>query len=173
MYNEKNISTKSDKEKTGTWFSCENGNQKRTQDPGPAAGKRQTPAGSGNTIEIGGIKGERFPKELRISRKTEFDAVFKKGRRIVAGQLLLFVKDNGFGIPRIGIAAGKRYGKAVERNRARRIVREIFRRFIRKALPAVDIVVVVRSNRGRLGFDRCLEDMRSGLKRYLQTSKGD
>ena len=170
MYNEKNISTKPDKKKAETRISCQDENKKRTQDSGPQARERTSPSGSQHTIEIDGIMGEGFPGTLRLHHRTEFDEVFKQGRRISAGHLLFFVKSNGLAFPRIGIAAGKRYGNAVERNRARRIVREIFRRKIRHTLESVDIVVVVRSKRGRLEFDRCLKDMRYGLKNYVNTA---
>lgn len=173
MYNETNISTKPDKKKAGTWVSCQDENKKRSQDSGPSAGKGTTPPGSQHTIEIVGIKGERFPGALKLLHKSQFDEVFKRGRRIAAGHLLFFVKPNGLRVPRIGIAVGKRYGKAVERNRARRIVREIFRRAIRQTLESVDIVAVVRSNRGKLEFNGCLGDMHKGLKDYVKTSTRD
>jgi ribonuclease P protein component len=52
----------------------------------------------------------------------------------------VFVLANRLPIGRLGIAATKRLGGAVERNRAKRLIREVFRRH--KIAPGFDIVVV-------------------------------
>ena len=50
------------------------------------------------------------------------------------------------GAPRLGVIAGKRVlRRAVDRNRAKRVIRESFR-CAKVGLPAVDIVVQVRSD---------------------------
>jgi ribonuclease P protein component len=49
---------------------------------------------------------------------------------------------NSVGGPRLGITASRKVGNAVVRNRLKRRVREIFRRWPgRRNLPAVDVVV--------------------------------
>ena len=173
VYNEKNISTKPDKKKALTRLSGQDENKERSQNSFPQAGKGTSSTGSQHTIEIAGRLGERFPVRVRLLHKGQFDLMFRRGTRIVKGHLLFFVRPNNLGIPRIGIAAGKRYGKSVERNKARRIIREVFRRFIRQCLSGVDIVAVVRSNREELDFYNCLGDMRSGLARYCKNSAKD
>lgn len=52
----------------------------------------------------------------------------------------MFLLANEHGIGRLGIAATKKLGGAVFRNRAKRLIREIFRR--NKIAPAFDVVVV-------------------------------
>lgn len=70
-----------------------------------------------------------FPKERRLRRKQDFDAVFATARRISGDGLTLRYVNNGLGCSRLGCMIGKKSGNAVERNRLRRIFKEIFRTF--------------------------------------------
>ena len=70
----------------------------------------------------------------------EFQRVYEQGTRIHARYATLFVRPNEFGVGRLGIAATRKLGGAVVRNRAKRLIREVFRR--NKIAPGYDIVVV-------------------------------
>ena len=85
---------------------------------------------------------------------------------MVTGHLVVFIRPNGLGHPRLGVAAGRRYGKAVKRNRAKRIVREVFRTRLKRELSAVDVVVLVRSSAGELKFNDAKREMDRALKWY-------
>jgi len=64
----------------------------------------------------------------------------------------LFVRPNGLSLARIGIIASKRVApRAVDRNRAKRLVREVFRK-LRHRLEGVDVVVELRRCPSQ-GFD--------------------
>jgi len=54
----------------------------------------------------------------------------------------MFLLPNELGIGRLGIAATRKLGGAVERNRAKRLIREVFRR--NKIAQGFDIVIVPR-----------------------------
>lgn len=56
--------------------------------------------------------------------------------------MTLFVMLNGTETARLGVAATRKLGSAVERNRAKRRARELFRR--RKKIGGLDIVIVPR-----------------------------
>jgi len=56
--------------------------------------------------------------------------------------MTLFVMVNGTDAPRLGVAATRKLGSAVERNRAKRRARELFRR--RTTIGGLDIVIVPR-----------------------------
>lgn len=87
----------------------------------------------------------RFPRTARLGRKADFDAAFAAGRRASAEGLLVVVRPNGLEIRRLGVSVGRRFGGAVRRNRAKRLLREAFR-LSRESLPAgIDVVAVPRS----------------------------
>jgi ribonuclease P protein component len=63
----------------------------------------------------------------------------------VDGQLFgLVAAANGCGHDRLGLAIGRKLGSAVARNRARRLLREAFRRHRRTVLPGQDLVILAK-----------------------------
>ena len=88
---------------------------------------------------------ECFPKASRILRRADFRNVYAKGRKFQARFFTAFLLENAFGRARLGITATRKAGIAVKRNRARRLVREVFRRHKDLIPTGVDIVVNVKS----------------------------
>jgi ribonuclease P protein component len=68
--------------------------------------------------------------------------VYDQGVRATGRLLTLIILPNGLPVARLGIAAGKKVGGAVQRNRAKRLIREVFRR--NKPAPGIDVVVIPR-----------------------------
>lgn len=80
-----------------------------------------------------------------MRRKSEFDAVYRRGHRLSDSLFTVTYLPNRLGHPRLGLAiAARAAGGAVHRNRIRRVVRESFR-LAQAALPGADIVVGARS----------------------------
>jgi ribonuclease P protein component len=84
----------------------------------------------------------KFRPIQRIRRHADFQGVYANGLRIPGRYYTLFSKPNGLAVGRLGIAATKKLGGAVVRNRAKRLIREVFRR--NDIAPGFDIVVVPR-----------------------------
>jgi ribonuclease P protein component len=59
-------------------------------------------------------------------------------------------RDDGAGETRLGIVASKKVGNAVQRNRAKRLVREVFRRHRAALPPGLDLVVIARPRAAEL-----------------------
>lgn len=88
---------------------------------------------------------QTFPKNLRLLRRAEFRRVYDEGQRRSAPLCTVFFKPNGLALTRLGITTPRAVGNAVERNRVRRRLREIFRRN-RSGLPrGWDVVLNPRS----------------------------
>jgi len=89
-----------------------------------------------------------FPKAERLQRGQQFHRVYDAGRK-VAGPLAVLYWLAAPGGRAIGIVTGRKLGGAVQRNRARRLLREAYRRH-KHQLPA-DAQLVVVARRGMVG----------------------
>lgn len=83
-----------------------------------------------------------FPPTLRLHHKREYERVMKEGVLVSDRRLRLRALDRGGDSPsRLGIAVGRKSGKAAVRNRVKRRIREAFRDS-RADLPCgMDLVV--------------------------------
>ncbi|WP_428121834.1 ribonuclease P protein component [Dissulfurimicrobium sp.] len=76
------------------------------------------------------IKQAGLLRSERLCGKGAFGPIFKARRRVRLPCLTVVYAPNGLSYRRMGISIGKNYGNAnaVERNRVKRLVRELFRR---------------------------------------------
>ena len=72
--------------------------------------------------------------------KEDFGAM-QQGRRIDCGAVRLVFRNNRIGFSRLGMAVSKKFGNAVQRNRAKRQLREVFRTDAIRSY-GVDILVI-------------------------------
>jgi ribonuclease P protein component len=78
---------------------------------------------------------------LRLKNSAEFQSVYKGGAKKVSRSFVVFVLTNGLDYSRVGLTTPRKIGVAVERNRIRRRVREIFRLSWMSVPRGFDIVV--------------------------------
>lgn len=91
-----------------------------------------------------------LPPERRIRKGSEFAAVLRKGRKRRCPLFTLYIlptpsRDRA----RLGIIASRRVGGAVQRNRAKRLLREVFRLHGSQLPAGVDLVAVARNSIAR------------------------
>jgi ribonuclease P protein component len=111
---------------------------------------------------------ERFTSRERIRRRPEFSRVFDAGTRSHGRYMTLVIWPTDSEVGRLGIVATRKLGGAVQRNRAKRLVRELFRRH----KPAnLDIVVLPRRELLDVDFASLEADYRAALRRHRRSGR--
>ena len=62
-----------------------------------------------------------------LNQNRDFQTLYKRGISFVTPFVVIYMRPNRFGVHRLGITAGKRVGNAVQRNRAKRLIRQVYR----------------------------------------------
>lgn len=108
----------------------------------------------------------RFTKVSRLRRRGEFSQVFETGARVQARYFTLLLMPADGLRPRLGIVASRKLGDAVRRNRAKRLIREMFRQLPPMPGPrGVDIVVIPRRELFDAPYSSLETDFRGAFRR--------
>jgi len=110
----------------------------------------------------------RFRPAERIRRRAEFQLVYDRGTRSHSRFFTIFILANRQRIGRLGVAATKKLGGSVQRNRAKRLIREVFRR--NKVAPGFDVVVIPKRDMLEASLTALEADYRTLVERRLRTS---
>ena len=100
-----------------------------------------------------------FPREARLVRRGEFDAVYRAGRRRSSSHFTVFLRANESPVSRFGVSIKKALGGAVVRNRIRRRLREIVRCHRREIPAGWDIVIHPKSAAAKAPFAELTADL--------------
>ena len=103
----------------------------------------------------------------RLKKRWEFQRGYRKGRKYWNREYVLYVYKNTCNRSRLGITASKKIGKSVQRNRAKRLIREVFRLSKDRIYPGYDIIVVGRSPSIHLEY----QSARKTLLRLFQKAR--
>jgi ribonuclease P protein component len=106
-----------------------------------------------------------LPRECRVARRAEYDAVYREGRRRSSREFTIFVRPNGLQSSRFGWSIKKALGSAVRRNRIRRRLREILRLHRQEIAPGWDIVIHPRSSAATADFLALTQELLNLLPR--------
>jgi ribonuclease P protein component len=102
--------------------------------------------------------GYSFPRRERLKGRNEIGEVFGRKRAVSCSGAKLLRKENGFFYNRIAFTFSRKFGNAVERNRARRVSREVYRHLRNELRPGYDLVLLVYP--GNDNYSRRMEQMR-------------
>ena len=89
-------------------------------------------------------------REQRLTQREQFRKVYTQGNSWVNDLLVMKAVPNGLEHSRFGFSVSKRVGKAVARNRVRRVLRECVR--LTPCKPGWDIVLIARNPASEAGY---------------------
>lgn len=101
---------------------------------------------------------------VTLKENKDFHRLYSRGRAYAGALLVTYVLRNRCGNVRIGITTGKKIGKAVLRNRSRRIIREAYRQLSGCIKPGYDLVFVARGKTPFVKSSDILRAMKKELK---------
>ncbi|MFQ5743060.1 MAG: ribonuclease P protein component [Acidobacteriota bacterium] len=90
------------------------------------------------------MKLQGLPAAQRLRKRRDFERAYAEGHKVVIREFALYAYPNRSANSRLGVTATRRLGKAVIRNRARRLIREAYRKNRYRLPPGYDYVVVAR-----------------------------
>ncbi len=102
-------------------------------------------------------------KNVSLNKNKNFKYVYNRGKNIVSPILVTYVVKNKLGINRIGITTSKKIGNAVERNRARRIIKVAYRNCCSKVKTGYDLVFVARNKTVKSNSNQIYDVMKQHL----------
>lgn len=103
---------------------------------------------------------------ITIKENRDFRRIYARGKSFVSPYLVTYIMKNRSGNYRLGITASKKIGKAVQRNRSRRIIMAAYRNIypLMEEKGGYDFIFVAR---GRTPYVKSTDVMRC-MKRQLK-----
>jgi len=107
-------------------------------------------------------------REERIRLQRDFRRIYRSGRRVHTPFFTVVMKGSPLGFSRIAAVAPKKVGKAVVRNRIKRLIREFFRLNKCRLHPSTDYVIIGKEGAHKLKY----QDVERELSVLFERAKG-
>jgi ribonuclease P protein component len=109
-------------------------------------------------------------RKFRLTRSTDFKRVRHTGKSYAHPFVVLVVQTSEAPRVRVGVTAGRSVGGAVQRNRAKRLLREAMRPLLPDLLPGWDMIIIARSALPSKSLQEIRQVLTSLLRRAQITS---
>ncbi|TMK16505.1 MAG: ribonuclease P protein component [Actinobacteria bacterium] len=107
-----------------------------------------------------------MPRAGRLTSSADFRRIYTSGRRSSAGMVVVHALATGEDRPaRVGISAVRGLGGSVQRNRAKRRLREAVRPLRESLAAGLDVIFVATSSAERVGFQKLADNARAGASK--------
>jgi len=108
----------------------------------------------------------RLGRDSRLGQNRDFMRVRQQGQRLVQGCLIANWNRLPDGAsPKLGVVTSRKIGGAIERSRARRLLRESFRQHQHEFSRPVELVLVARNSIAGKKFSDVEKDFLATLRR--------
>lgn len=103
---------------------------------------------------------ESFPVCFRITARRDIEALKRSDRRLKGKYVIVVFRKTDVGFARLLVVVSSKVGSAVMRNRLKRIVREIFRKDLKK-MGSYDLMIIARKAMSEAGYGKIRDDILS------------
>jgi ribonuclease P protein component len=83
-------------------------------------------------------------KEI-LRKKDDFQAIYKAGKSVPERYIVLFYRKNDLPYSRTAFLASKKVGNSIQRNRAKRLMKESYRLNADRFLDGYDLIFIARN----------------------------
>lgn len=128
--------------------------------PGSSSAPPGEPRARGSVAPDQGLS-----RRQRLTKSSEIQEAYARGRHWFGRHLVLWLRSGEGAALRLGVVTSRKVGNAVARNRARRLMREAFRRNRHRFHGDFDVVLVARSSIVNAPWDDIVEDLLSLAER--------
>jgi len=101
---------------------------------------------------------QRLGRRQRLTQTKHFEETYAQGRKWVGRYMVLWLREGEGAALRLGVVASRKVGGAVKRNRARRRLREVYRRHRERLDGRYDVVLVARARLPEAAWPDVVED---------------
>lgn len=110
------------------------------------------------------LKKEGLSKKERLTLNRDFERVFKEGKKIwIDKYLLIIYTHNNLEFRRLGLVVSSKIGKPHERNKVKRLLREIFRKNKELFPVSADLIIIPHPNVKNLDYWKLLKILKAHL----------
>ena len=100
-----------------------------------------------------------FPRESRILRRKDYLTAQRIGKRRRSRNMTMIVAKRSGAPDRLGITIGKKAGKAHQRNRAKRLIREYYRNNKDRFAATGDVIIIWKEKLERLDYESVAKEL--------------